>query len=1464
MGLLPSFQQNQRRVYFSFQANMIRTVGNRFPQEYPNASIILTEHKLFLFPEHPTRKNFLGSCRLITAETVNLIAHRHLLLRFGYEVTLDITGAECDQLFHCFIKQTQIFGCLPLQISTPHGTEIQPQHPFAPSQEFQLLYSAGCTSVGGSVRRYFAHIPAYYHVQVAYGNHSFDANEVQTLSGKQMNPSPVLAALARSLGCGIFSISHCNEPKLLAVAGFWMARNAGMRVFVATDLGATDGITSFVMPMGSGCQIRFWDLSSNKLSDMLPFIEAFKTYQAPLRGLVFNDMSLSDKEIIALFDSLTTNPKTFGLKKLSIIGSKLNSFCCRAFAHWLETLGSKGKSCKLQSVGVGPVSDSTVVCLALSRISSLVELRLVNMDLTNSHEHLARIMGASRSLRVLDFSCSRFSETAFDTLGRVMSNAHRLSGVETPFSLNFTSALKNVKFATFLKQIDPIKGLIGAIILDNNPLTVADLGKLVDWLEGAPHFYSLSINGIFSESSKGVDTAIVRLFSSTTIRDLSITGEGKSGLRGQMINILQAATASGNLRSLDISHNKIDDDGMRMVLSVLLSNTNLEKIVIDDLGLHDPNAILAFLIAYEQSKSLIEAPFPDRDAAILNAQQANELRVKIAWRLKKNQYLARDPITSPLMLRKDLVLSSLIRKVTVMTGFVSGNPDLNLFSRDALSSQGVIWAPGKEYDLKAPIAYVLGLEHDPDVRAARVMREARPVPEPAAPPVTCVVHFHFEDFAFRDLKCEVNAGATIDDLRALIGTHYSDFASFDLYYENRLLQDTCLISELGASLQSSVVVRNVRMLVLSTAPVLYYCLSQESEACPLPNSQITLAEAKSFLSPILNAQQSWIVFRLAGEVLENDDQLLDLSRVYSISVMKQEMTLTLHFLPSEMSDSDCKLIQNLTIDIAKFSTFKDLSNHLIESGKFREMIEFSFSVDHTMYSHSDPLNSIPNQSVISIRYAAPHCPTTLRFAMQKKNVRLVIDPQLTIRDVKWMVWDVFSSPNSLPGLTSLTFFGCVLNEGERIGAYGIPDDSLVDVHESPASVGMVCVHSELGDDRYYHFSDSDTVGDVNIALRKHRGDNSRNFQLVYQKHELFPTLPLSRFNQCEIELIELFEFRSVSGELDCSIPLRANATLQDGRDALCLWYSRPPNEVTLMIGSDVATDFSMAIWPLSDQISFELSFRSQVFFFQGQTIELKVNGQMTICDLKPIVCREFGIVGSIEMYYERAQLDEMMTIDDLDSPDYIEIKLSVQSPDAIATMITFVDGESTQSATFNFPLTATLFDVEPKVREQFAFDEIDLDFCLSKVGDTEIKTVSLPKSMSIQEIHEKNIALMVRSSPLPDERAPSEVAPNCESQSPSVQLPPSPQLPPELDQQSAPEESTGLNRVFCVSDWLTDFSAMRTIRRLGHGSYGTVYLCEDSETPGKLLAIKTLNVPEDEDADFTEKFMREIGILIRF
>jgi hypothetical protein len=97
------------------------------------------------------------------------------------------------------------------------------------------------------------------------------------------------------------------------------------------------------------CSIQFWDLSKNRLSDVIAFARALGTYWVPIQGIVLNDVDLNDAALRELFENLTANPKLHQIEELSVTGSAINRSNCELVSAWLQTIADG----RLMILGIG-------------------------------------------------------------------------------------------------------------------------------------------------------------------------------------------------------------------------------------------------------------------------------------------------------------------------------------------------------------------------------------------------------------------------------------------------------------------------------------------------------------------------------------------------------------------------------------------------------------------------------------------------------------------------------------------------------------------------------------------------------------------------------------------------------------------------------------------------------------------------------------------------------------------------------------------------------------------------------------------------------------------------------------------------------------------------------------------------------------------------------------------------------
>jgi hypothetical protein len=680
------------------------------PLTLDNPAVILTEHMVVVFRLTRDRVFALHFFDLVALNAPDIL-HATLQTRDGssLEITSDLVPAFIKSLIRQYWLAVPLLPKgLKWTVTPPPGTQASQRPLLWYSPKFQLQYNATCSyrylhnslDKPGQKFLYDDEVPVYYHAQLAYGNHSFDFGEIAPRTPRSRpDPGPILASLKHCKFCGVLSITDQACPDIFRDIAEFIIANQTVQILVVNEVSATvgDRLLSDAL-QASQCPIGFWDLSSNRITDIQMFTAGLRAYRYPLCGLVLNRMELNEDELEKLFDSLSNNQNLVILQELSIIGSKLSGKNCRACAAWLEALPRRHSPCLLRSIAVGPLSDPASVCLGLTHIPSLLELRIVDSDLNDCHQHIVSIVENSPTIQFFYFTRSRLFDMAFMPIVQAIASvqAARPKGI----GLNLTGVLKKGKFNVFLDGCKLIKDILSDLTIDQAPITIQDFALLLNILENAPLFRRLSIGGIFHSKSKA---------------------------------IMAAVKAHGRLQKLDISRNKLNDAGLNAVAEFVRSSAVLQSIKIEGTSIKAVDSLKAFLSACAESTSLLEAPFPFNDANEFISRFLKSsslvtsfagLRADVMTRLAINRYVSPVPYTSPLMLRQDLVLSAHIQQVTDEMRRNYASSEFDAFSESALNEADRHWACSKHVGLDVPIGRVLAFELD---RRVRPIREARAV-----------------------------------------------------------------------------------------------------------------------------------------------------------------------------------------------------------------------------------------------------------------------------------------------------------------------------------------------------------------------------------------------------------------------------------------------------------------------------------------------------------------------------------------------------------------------------------------------------------------------------------------------------------------------------------------------------------------------------------------------------------------
>jgi hypothetical protein len=283
----------QNKAYFSFQPHVLLTTKDKPPLEMDSAAVTLTEHMVIVFRTSADRADVVFGLHFLDLSGLDFPDEMHATLKTSDGSSLKITSERTQSFIKDLIKGYQLaVPLLPPQLrwttSLYPGVKVGQRQKLWPSQKFQVQYNSTCSyrSLPSPLDKqqkkilYFPEVPDYYHAQLAYGNHSFDFGEIVPRVHKSpLDPGSILASLRHSGFCVILSITHQTYPDIFKDIAEFLVFSERLQILVVNDVSATIGgkLLSDALQK-SQCPICFWDLSSNKISDIATFTVSFKYY----------------------------------------------------------------------------------------------------------------------------------------------------------------------------------------------------------------------------------------------------------------------------------------------------------------------------------------------------------------------------------------------------------------------------------------------------------------------------------------------------------------------------------------------------------------------------------------------------------------------------------------------------------------------------------------------------------------------------------------------------------------------------------------------------------------------------------------------------------------------------------------------------------------------------------------------------------------------------------------------------------------------------------------------------------------------------------------------------------------------------------------------------------------------------------------------------------------------------------
>jgi hypothetical protein len=690
------------------------------------AVVVLAEHAVGIFKITSKSAEALHSLHFLDLRLVTVRNTDRLELSTS-KVCVELTFDQCETLVRELVRGYQ------LSVHTKQdrckfelgGTRVNRPQTLFPFQKFPLSFSAYATYYG-QLAAYCPDLAAYFFSQCAYRNFAFEFEDVQCTSSRVVpftEWKPVICAYLDTPWCPIFVVGHCHYPDLINCASVLVTGPTGCRVLCLTDLGAKTGGEGLARFLQTGrSPLRFLDFSGNRLQDALKFAKALETADVALEGLVLNDMELDEVTVGQLLKSLATNPALSGLQEFSIMGSRISSKNAKLLLAWLAKIANEPLV-----FGVGPLADvSSFVKALCSRRFQLFALRIVDSALDDAVPYLCQYVQTTPGLMMFDISRSSIKEQPFRQLMSSIGSSTRQRG----FILHLSGVFPKTRPKWLFDGIDCAKNNIDSLFLDGNDLSADDLTRF-------SFVKKISLSGIFSAKTTGTGRALAEFVRQSQPESLIVSGKGTAGLQIEALPMLQALRSSP-IKMLDVSHNRIHDDGCLALADLVRESKTIMKLRVQDMGLSGPEPLKRLLDACANSESLLEVPFPMQDfqefeekakSKKSRTEDARDLEKEIAFlrgkmnaRLQVNRFVANPRVTSSLFLKGDLVLARVISAVTEAAQRDYCRYPVSHFGA-ILSDDDKAWQFSKGFGLTPPTARLRNCEADNRVKAKRRARQ---------------------------------------------------------------------------------------------------------------------------------------------------------------------------------------------------------------------------------------------------------------------------------------------------------------------------------------------------------------------------------------------------------------------------------------------------------------------------------------------------------------------------------------------------------------------------------------------------------------------------------------------------------------------------------------------------------------------------------------------------------------------
>ncbi|EAX96021.1 hypothetical protein TVAG_369310 [Trichomonas vaginalis G3] len=487
------------------------------------------------------------------------------------------------------------------------------------SEMFQLTYNAYCAYFNVD---YYHDIARFFHTLVSTGNAiaNFSNLPLSVVDTNFQDPVSLRPVIASFMFCPMiygYLLTEVSRPDFLKSIAPLVKNNLKAKFIQCRACSVREGISDIADAVISNKQsnIIFYDLSKNPIIGISKFAYALSKVEHKILYINVSDTNLKTHDGIYFMKAFNNNPYLMSVMYFYMRGAPIGYAAIDQFCQFLELCSKHNKS-NLRHLDVGTIYEGSEVFFGCLKANPMPLQYLAITDSTikgKGYSKFILYLETTSFLEELDISGIGFTIEQIieilqtivknDTIMKMKIHMNRIPSIGKGFSYI-------ADFFNKPSNCDKFEG----ISMNQCSIDAKLITKFDQLFKNFKNLKELNIGGNFSKSNRELENVIDLLMSLEPVVHLGLEGNSKYYLGEKGCSYLcHQLKRNQHIREIDISNNRIGDEGLKAISSLLESNEKITVLKCDGSLPKTLESITMLFSIVGSHPSLYDFPWPYND-----------------------------------------------------------------------------------------------------------------------------------------------------------------------------------------------------------------------------------------------------------------------------------------------------------------------------------------------------------------------------------------------------------------------------------------------------------------------------------------------------------------------------------------------------------------------------------------------------------------------------------------------------------------------------------------------------------------------------------------------------------------------------------------------------------------------------------------------------------------------------------